>query len=177
MPIVRNRPCWDRESRGGRKRWQKKKDETREKRNCTVAGLDYTVTLASSMVNALPLAGRRLLFSFSLFLSLPLSFLRMSIRDGQRNRTKRTSPIAPQRLPHHVPHLHGFLCSLPLFYSSTSCSSRPSLLPSREFTRPLRLRSTLGSETSPWTVLARELLGNLGPYRSLSTPIKILMFQ
>ncbi|EFN71959.1 hypothetical protein EAG_03964 [Camponotus floridanus] len=52
-PIVRNRPCWEREFRDGRKRWQKDGRGKKRSRNYTVAGLDYTVTLASSMERTL----------------------------------------------------------------------------------------------------------------------------
>lgn len=112
---------------------EKKKQDRREKRprNCAVAGLDYTVTLASSMENALSRWRRPLHLASSHGLSPSLA----SIRDGKRNRTKGTSPIAPQRLPHS---------SLPLFFTRlSSCSSRivPPALPlltMHKFTRSLR---------------------------------------
>lgn len=154
--IVRNQACWEREFRDGRKRWQKK---TREKRprNCTMVGLDYTVTLASSMENALSRWRRFLRLSSSHGPSLLLA----SIRDGKRNRTKGTSSIASQRLPRLLPKYSPASrfphSSLPLFYLSSSVlfsSFLPLLLMTRKFTRPLH-SDRLG--TNPW-IHVRECL-------------------
>lgn len=64
-----------------------------------------------------------------------------SIRDGERNRTKGTSPIAPQRLPRlpRSPHHPGFLTPASFFFTHPPpCSSRqPSNLSTHKFTQPL----------------------------------------
>jgi len=102
------------------------------------------------------LAGRRRLFSPSPLLapSLPLSLSPSCLSSA---RWSATASETAQR-EHRRSRLSGFLttslistASSPtsLFFTRpTSCSPRPSRLPSHKFTRPLRPRSTLGSESA-----------------------------
>lgn len=128
-PIMRNRACWERKFRDGRKRWQKKTGEKRP-RNCAMAGLDYTVTLASSIENALS-RWRRLLPSF--FLPRSFSLARVDPRRqakphkgniADRASTASSSPDVPSsssRFPHSGPTL--FYLFFSVFLSSSVSSS------------------------------------------------------
>lgn len=115
------------------------------------------------------LAGRR---SLRLPSSRGSSLLPASIRDGERNRTKGTSPIAPQRLPRHprflpvapasslyLPSFLLVLLRVPLVVPPVS-----PFLSTRKFTRPLR-SDRLG--TSSWTVFESASLFHFGSFSSL----------
>lgn len=99
-----------------------------------------------------------------------------SIRDGKRNRTKGTSPIAPQRLPRLPKYLSPLVIlfprsSLPLFLLVLlvflSSSSLPPL-------RSSRCANLLGRyvqiETSSWTVFESASLFNFASVASVPRP-------
>lgn len=78
----------------------KKKKKRQERKDPETAPWPVSITrlLWLRQWRTLFLAGRR---SLRLPSSRGSSLLPASIRDGERNRTKGTSPIAPQRLPRH----------------------------------------------------------------------------
>lgn len=89
----------------GRKRWQKDGREKKSSRNCTVAGLDYTVTLASSM--------ERTLEDVSVFLS--------SLSLARRRGSTRARETAQRE--HRRSRLNGFLTTSLFIPSASSLSS------------------------------------------------------
>ena len=107
-PIVRNRACWEHEFCNGRKHWQKKKRQERKGPETAPWTVSITRLLWLRQWRTLFLAAIR---SLCLLSSRGFSLSLASIRDGERNRTKGTSPIAPQRLPRlpRSPHHPGFL--------------------------------------------------------------------
>lgn len=133
---------------------------------CVIACLDYTVTLASSMA-------RRYLSFRNAVSSLFLSFFLLPIRDGERNRTKETAPIAPQRLPYHIPHLLGFLSAAPLSLSLffliilrvppvillLRCSRR---FAAAKLTQPLH-QDPLNVRDETWTRVSWKRLAGISP--------------
>lgn len=120
--------CWEHEFRDGRKRWQKEKDG-KEKAQKLRHGRSRLHGYFG-FVNGERSFSLEDVLSDSLSYTIPLS---RSIRDGERNRTKGTSPIAPQRLPPHISPASSlqppsFLLVLlrvsPLLPSSSSLNAR-----------------------------------------------------
>lgn len=147
--IVRNRACWEREFRDGRKRWQKKTREKGQKLHHDRSRLHGYF----GFVN-----GERSfsLKTFSPPLFLPQSFSlarvdpRRQAKPHKGNIADRVS-TASSPPPKYSPSPRFPHSSLPLFYLSSSVffsSSLPLLLTTRKFTRPLR-SDRLG--TNPWT--------------------------
>lgn len=86
-----------------------------------------------------------------------------AIRDGERNRTKETSPIGPQRLPYHISSASS--PSLSLLFNHPSCCPRPLLRRSRGLTQPLH-QDPLDVPDDAWTAFPVHLASNL-PRRRL----------
>jgi len=133
-PIVRNRACWEHEFCNGRKHWQKKKRQERKGPETAPWTVSITRLLWLRQWRTLFLAAIR---SLCLLSSRGFSLSLASIRDGERNRTKGTSPIAPQRLP-RLPRSPRLPPASFFFTHPPPCSSRqPSSLSTHKFTQPL----------------------------------------